>query len=177
MPNDFAYAALLIWPIITILLYHKYPVITATFWTIVGGYLLLPVGVEFDFPFIPPLDKNSIPAIMAFFGCKYIAKKSISLLPSSGIERKLIILFFLGSVATVLTNSDPVIEPSRYIPGLSFRDILSTVVSQWLLLLPFILGMQLVKTHEHQVHLLRLFIIAGLWYSLLIVFEIRMSPQ
>ena len=177
MPNDFAYFALLIWPLVSVILYHKYPVITATFWTIVGGYLLLPVGVEFDFPLIPALDKNSIPAIMAFVGCKYIAKQKVTLLPPAGIERKLIILFFLGSVATVMTNGDPVIEANRYIPGLSYHDTLSTVVSQWLLLIPLILGIQIIKTHEAQVQLLRLLIIAGLWYSLLIIFEIRMSPQ
>jgi len=177
MPNDFAYAALLIWPIVSVVLYHKYPVITATFWTIVGGYLLLPVGVEFDFPLIPALDKNTIPAILAFFGCRYIAKKKITLLPSPGIERKLIIVLFLGSIVTVLTNSEPVVEPNRYISGLSFHDTLSTVVSQWLLLLPFILGIQIVKTHEDQIKLMRLLVIAGLWYSLLIIFEIRMSPQ
>ena len=177
MPNDFAYLTLLAWPIISIVLYTKYPVIAATFWTIVGGYLLLPVGVEFDFPFIPPLDKKSIPAIMAFIGCRYIAKHKIKFLPLPGIERKLILLLFLGSVATVLTNGEPVVESGRYIPGLSFHDTLSTVIFQWLMLIPFIIGIQIIKTHEDQVQLLRLIVIAGLWYSLLIIFEIRMSPQ
>ena len=177
MPNDFAYAALLIWPIITIVLYRKYPVITATFWVIVGGYLILPVGVEFDFPLIPALDKNTIPVILAFIGCRYIAKKKITLLPSPGIERKLIIILFLGSIGTILTNNEPVVEPNRYISGLNFRDTLSTVASQWLLLLPFILGLQIIKNYEDQIKLMKLMVIAGLWYSLLIIFEIRMSPQ
>ena len=177
MPNDFAYLTLLVWPIVSIVLYNKYPVITATFWTIVGGYLLLPVGVEFDFPLIPPLDKKSIPAIMAFIGCRYIAKHKINFLPLPGIERNLILLLFLGSVVTVLTNGDPVIESGRYVPGLSFHDTLSTVISQWLMLIPFIIGIQIIKTHEDQVLLLRLIVIGGLWYSLLIIFEIRMSPQ
>jgi hypothetical protein len=177
MPNDFAYFTLLVWPIVSIALYVKYPVIVATFWTIVGGYLLLPVGVEYDFPLIPPLDKKSIPAIMAFIGCRYIAKKEINILPLPGIERKLIILLLLGSVATVMTNSEPVAEPNRYIPGLSFHDTLSTILSHWLMLIPFILGVQIIKTRENQLQLLRLLVIAGLWYSILIIFEIRMSPQ
>tara|TARA_B110000503_G_scaffold110680_1_gene165589 strand:+ start:746 stop:2095 length:1350 start_codon:yes stop_codon:yes gene_type:complete len=177
MPNNFAYFMLLVWPIVTIVLYKNHPVITATFWTIVGGYLLLPVGVEFDFPLIPPLDKKSIPAIMAFIGCRYIANQKVRLLPPPGIERNLILILFLGSVATVLTNGDPVIEPNRYIPGLSFHDTLSTVISQWLMLIPFILGMQIIRTHKDQVRLLRLLVIAGICYSILIIFEIRMSPQ
>ncbi|UVW35641.1 hypothetical protein NYF23_03280 [SAR92 clade bacterium H455] len=177
MPNDFAYLTLLVWPIVSIVLYTKYPVITATFWTIVGGYLLLPVGVKFDFPFFPGLDKRSIPAIMAYFGCRFIARQNIKILPPRGIERNLIILFFIGTLATVFTNGDPVIEANRYIPGLGFRDILSTVISQWLLLMPFILGLQLIKTHEDQVLFFKLLVIAGLCYSLPILFEIRMSPQ
>ena len=177
MPNDFAYLALLVWPIVSIVLYKKCPVINATFWTIVGGYLLLPVGVEFDFPLIPALDKKTIPAVMAFIGCKYIAEQKIRLLPPPSIERKLIIIFFLGSVVTVLTNGEAVVEPNRYISGLTFYDTLSTVISQWLLLIPFILGVQIIKTHEDQVQVIRLLVVAGLWYSLLIIFEIRMSPQ
>jgi hypothetical protein len=177
MPNNIAYFALIAWPIISIVLYKKYSIITATFWTIVGGYLLLPVGTEFDFPLIPALDKKSIPAIMAYLGCKFIAKKNIKILPSRGIERNLIILFFIGTVATVFTNGEPVSEMNRYIPGLGFRDILSTVISQWLLLMPFILGLQLVKTHDDQILFLKLLVIAGIFYSLPILFEIRMSPQ
>ena len=177
MPNNLAYLALLVWPLVSVVLYKKCPIITATFWTIVGGYLLLPVGVEFDFPLIPPLDKRSIPAIMAYFGCRFIAKQSINILPPRGTERNLILLFFIGTIATVITNGDPVVEANRYIPGLGFRDVLSTVISQWLLLMPFILGMQLIKTHEDQVLFLKLLVIAGLCYSLPILFEIRMSPQ
>jgi len=177
VPNDFAYFALLIWPLVSVIIYHTVPIIPATFWTIVGGYLLLPVGTEFDFPLLPALDKQSIPAIMAFIGCKFIARKKITLLPTAGFERKLIILFFVGSAITVFTNGDPVIEPNRYIPGLSLHDLLATVVSQWLLLIPFIIGTQIIETHDDQVQVLRLLVIAGLWYSLLIVFEIRMSPQ
>jgi len=177
MPNDFAYTALLIWPIVSLVLYQKFPLITATFWTIVGGYLLLPVGVEFDFPLIPALDKNSIPAVLAFVGCKYKANKKITFLPPPGIERKLIIMLFLGSILTVLTNSDPVVELNRNISGLSVHDTLSTMLSHWLMLIPFILGMQIIKTRKDQLHFIRLLIIAGLWYSVLIIFEIRMSPQ
>ena len=95
MPNSFAYLMLIIWPLVAIWLYKKNEVIPATFWTIVGGYLLLPVGVDFDFPMIPALNKTTIPAIIAFIGCKYIAKVNISLLPPAGLERNLLSYFSL----------------------------------------------------------------------------------
>ena len=177
MPNNFAYLALILWPIFAISLYRRKEIIPATFWTIVGGYLLLPVGVDIDFPLIPSLNKDTIPAIMAFLGCKYIAKENVKILPPKGIERNLILLLFLGAVGTVLTNGDPIDESGRYLPGLSYRDVFSVVMAKLLLLLPFTLGIQLIKTSEDQIQLLKLIVLAGLLYSVLIIFEIRMSPQ
>lgn len=177
MPNSFAYLALILWPLVSVWLYKRYEVIPATFLTIVGGYLLLPVGVDFDFPLIPALNKTTIPAIMAFIGCRFVANKSIGLLPPKGLERNLIILFFIGSVGMVFTNGDAINELNRFIPGLSYRDTVSVIISQGLLLLPFIISMQLIKTHEDQIQLFKLLVLAGLVYSILIMFEIRMSPQ
>ena len=177
MPNSFAYMALVIWPFVAIILYKKKEVIPATFWTIVGGYLLLPMGVDFDFPLIPALGKKTIPAIMAYLGCVYIARVKITLLPPKGLYRNLFVLFLVGSIGMVLTNGEEISEPTRYIPGLSYRDTFSVVISQWLMLLPFVLLLQLIRTYEDQVTFLKLIVVAGLLYSVLILFEIRMSPQ
>lgn len=177
MPNNFAYLMLLIWPLISIALYKKRSILEATFGTIIGGLLLLPIGVQIDFPMLPAFDKNTIPAIMAFVGCRYVAKKRVSLLPPQGLERKLIIIFFIGCIATVLTNGDPVEETGRYIPGLTYRDVFSVVMAQCLLVLPFSLAIQLIKTPEDQIKIFKLLVAAGLIYSVLILFELRMSPQ
>lgn len=177
MANGFAYLVLILWPLVAIWLYKRKEVLPATFWTIVGGYLLLPVGVDFDFPLIPALNKTTIPAVMAFLGCKYLARRNIGLLPPSGFERNMILLFFVGSVGMVFTNGDAINEVNRFIPGLGYRDTVSVILSQGLLLLPFTIAMQLIKTHEDQVQLFKLLVLAGLLYSILIVFEIRMSPQ
>ena len=96
-------------------------IIPATFWTIAGGYLMLPVGVSFDFPLVPALNKETIPAIMAFIGCKYIAREDIKLLPSKSLDRTLILIFFFGSIITVLSNSEPITEIDRFLPGLSLK--------------------------------------------------------
>jgi len=177
MPNSIAYLALIIWPIVALMLFKKKELLPATFWTIVGGYLLLPVGVEIDFPLIPSINKETIPTIMAFLGCKYISKEDIKGLPPKGIERNLILIFFIGAIGTVFTNSDSVIIGNNYLPGLGIRDLFSVLVGKYLLLLPFIMGMQLIKTKDDQIELFKLVVFAGLLYSLLILFEIRMSPQ
>lgn len=177
MPNMFAYAMLLVWPLVALFLYKKYPILEATFWTIVGGYLLLPQGVDIDYPLIPALDKNTIPAISAFLGCRYIANKKVKFLPSPSIERNLMLLFVFGLTMTVIKNGDPIEEVNRFIPGLTYYDLFSVILSKYLLLLPFILGLQLVKTREDQIRFLSLLVISGLYYSLLALVEIRLSPQ
>ena len=177
MANNFAYLTLILWPFVAWWLYSRKEIIPATFWTIAGGYLLLPVGVSFDFPLVPALNKETIPAIMAFVGCKYIAGENIRLLPKKSLDRTLILIFFFGSIITVLSNSEPITEINRFLPGLSFKDIFSVASGKYLLLLPFIVALQLVKTYEDQIQMLKLLVIAGLLYSVLIMFEIRMSPQ
>lgn len=173
MPNTFAYIALIIWPFISLLFYKRLTIITATFLTIVGGFLILPVKVAIDFPFIPPLDKESIPVIAAFIGCVLIKNVKIKLLPKAGIERWLVLLLLIIPFFTMLNNQ----ESYNFIPGLTLHDTFSSILNNYLKLLPFIIGLQLIKTHEEQVVLLKLLVVAALLYSMLILFEVRMSPQ
>lgn len=173
MPNLFAYMALIAWPLISLGFFKRFQPLTAVFCTIVGGYLLLPTKVEIDFPFVPPLDKESIPAIAALIGCIYIAKIKIALIPRSGLERWLFIILLSIPFITVMNNPESI----NGIPGLTYYDSLSAVISQYLALIPFLIGLQLVKSYEDQLQLFRLLVIAGLLYSLPILFEVRMSPQ
>ena len=138
MPNIFAYLALISWPFITVIFYKKMPVVNATLWTIVGGFLLLPVKVEIDFPLVPAFDKESITAIAALIGIKYIKKIKITLLPKRGIERGLVILFIMVPFFTMLNNQEAI----NGIPGLTLHDTLSTIINQFIRLIPFIIGMQ-----------------------------------
>ena len=173
MPNNFAYIALILWPFIAILLYKRLPIVNATFWTIVGGFLLLPVKTAIDFPFIPPLDKESIPALAALIGCRYIKKVKIRFLPKEGIEKWLVLVFILTPIITTINNQ----ESYNFIPGLTLHDTFSNIISQYLFILPLIIGMQIIKTYDDQIMLFKLLVIAGLMYSIPILFEIRMSPQ
>ena len=58
--NWFATVALLAWPFVALWLYQTRPVNQATLWTILGAYLLLPVGASIKLAEgIPQLDKIS----------------------------------------------------------------------------------------------------------------------
>lgn len=173
MPNEFAYLALIIWPFISLLFYKHLPIVHATFWTIVGGFLILPVKTAIDFPFIPPLDKESIPAIAAFIGCRYIKKVKITLLPQDGFARWFVIFMIIVPLMSVANNQEYV----NNIPGLTLYDAISDIATQYLRLLPLIIGMQIIKTYDDQLELFKLLVVACLFYSIPILFEIRMSPQ
>ena len=74
--NWFATLALLAWPFVALWLYQTRPVNQATLWTILGGYLLLPVGASIKLAEgIPQLDKISIPALAALAGCFFFARR------------------------------------------------------------------------------------------------------
>ncbi len=173
MPNTFAYIVLISWPLISLIFYKRMPIVNATFWTIVGGFLILPVKVAIDFPFIPPLNKETIPAIAALIGCKYIKKSKINFFPEKGVERWFIIILLIIPFISMVNNQETI----NSIRGLTFLDSISSTVKQYLVLLPLILGMQLIKTQEDQLILFKLLVISSLFYSIPILYEIRMSPQ
>lgn len=177
MPNIFAYVMLIAWPIFSILFYRRFDTITATFCTIVGGYLLLPVRVEIDLPLVPALDQNTIPAIAAILCCRFIKNININLIPSSGAERWIVILLLLLPLVTILTNSEPVFNGVVWKTGLTIYDSISAIILAYLKILPFIVAGHIIKNHEDLTLLIKLIIISGLFYSILVLFEIRMSPK
>ncbi|MFK5970528.1 MAG: hypothetical protein QM487_10465 [Candidatus Marithrix sp.] len=173
MPNIFSYIALIGWPLISLIFYKRMSAVMATFWTIIGGFLILPVKHAIDFPLIPPLDKESIPVIAALFGCLFIKKIRIKLLPKEGIERWLVITLLIIPFITMLNNQEVI----NSIPGLTFHDAISSAISQYLFLLPLILGVQLIKTNDDLLTIYKIIAVSALLYSLLILLEIRISPQ
>jgi len=177
MANLFAYSILLIWPLISIIIFKRVNTVYAGFIVLMVGYLLLPTNVAIDFPLVPPLDKESISAISVLFGYIYIRRMKISLIPKYGVERWLFIMMLVTPFITTIDNHEPIFNGERIIPGLSLYDGLSAVISQYIELIAFLLGLQLIKSHDDQLKIFQVVVIAVLWYSIPILFEIRMSPQ
>ena len=177
MPNSFAYLALLCWPIVSLLLFKKYSALHATFWTIVGGALLLPVNVSFDMQGLPSIGKMSVCTVSALLLCKYKSSAKINWIPKRGAERYFIFLLLLTPLITALTNGEPIYRGESFLPPLSLYHGFSDTLDMYIFIIPFLLGVQLVKTYEDQITLFRLIVIAGLWYSIPILLEIRLSPQ
>ena len=177
MPNSFSYLILLAWPLLSFAFYKKYGSLQGSLVTIVGGALLLPVNVSFDLEGFPSFGKMEICALSALALCKLKTSEMISLVPKAGPERYFVLLMIIAPVITALTNSEAVYRGNHFFPGLSFYHGLSDAFSMYIFIVPFILGLQLVRTYKHQVILFKFMVAAGLWYSLLILIETRFSPQ
>ena len=93
------------------------------------------------------------------------------------IIRILIGAYIIAPLLTAMTNPDPIVIGGRVLPGLDLRDALSATLRSLVAILPFLLARRYLADAVAQVNILRGFCIAGLLYSLLVLFEVRMSPQ
>jgi len=177
MPNLFAHVMLLGWPIISLYFYKRFNTITATFCTIIGGYLLLPVKVKYFIPLLPPLDKEIIPAISAMLGCLFIKKIKLNFLPPQRLQRIFILVAILVPVFSILSNQDPVFDGVQWIGGIPIYTSFAAVLDQYLRILPLIVASQIIKTESDFILFCKLFVISGICYSFAILIEVRLSPQ
>jgi hypothetical protein len=177
-----AYSALLVWPLVSIALYMSRSLCQATVGTILGAYLLLPVGTTIKFEMLPPIDKNTVPAFCALVGCLIFSKR-IHQDKGSGrtgfgfVVALLMVAYVLGALASSLLNNDPILIGERFLPGTGIYDGISAVEAAIISLIPFYLGRKYFWSPSDSVEILRLLVAAGLIYSLLMLFEIRFSPQ
>lgn len=178
MPNGFAYLMLAIWPVVTVIMFRRLPPQLAFIWSLLIGYLILPPQpAAYDFPMMPPLHKENIPALAAFLTVLLKDGLPGSLLPDSGWGKALMLAFVMSPVATVATNGEPVVWGELVLPSLGLTDALALSINQALLLLPFILARQFLTTGPSQRHLIAAFMLGGLAYSLPVLAEVRLSPQ
>ena len=176
--NWFATLALLAWPFVALCLYNTRPVNQATLWTILGGYLLLPVGASVKLAEgIPQLDKISIPSLAALAGCFFFIRRPLRFRNGFGLAEVFLLMFFIGPVVTSALNNDATVSGAVISPGVGTYDGLSAIVCQFLFVLPFFLGRQVLRNSVDIEEILRTLIIAGLLYTLPMLVEIRMSPQ
>jgi hypothetical protein len=179
-PNLFAFAALLAWPIVAVALFASGPPAPALIWTMLGAHLLLPVGTVLKLPVVPGLDKNSIPALVAF-ACLLGSRASPKMAARFRTADVLLMVVVILPIITSYFNGDDLWVGGALIPvvipGVGLYDGLAATFAQLFVMLPFWLGRRYLRSPDDVVSLLRALTIAGLAYSLLILFEVRMSPQ
>ena len=177
MPNAFAYIALILWPVVTLAFFASMRPTQALIWSLLGGFLLLPVNTAFDLPGVPALDKTSIPSISALIVALLFVNGPVVRPPREWWVITLLVAYIVSPVFTVLTNRDALQFGSVLLPGLRAYDAFSAAAYRAIDLIPFLLGFNILKGPRAQDYLMRALVMAALGYSLLILVEIRLSPQ
>ncbi len=178
----FGYIVLYTWPLVVFAFFRVWSPAVALLAAIIGGYLFLPTGLSLDLPGLPALNKDTIPATAAFIAAMITSGTTTPTslpgwLPKKRLPILLIVILILGTCLTVLANRHPLFYGPLVFPALRVWDILSTLLSAVMMLLPFILGRKYLAHPEKQWLFLKALVIAGTGYSLLALYEIRMSPQ
>ncbi|MDX8353104.1 hypothetical protein [Cognatiyoonia sp. IB215182] len=201
MPNLFATFVLFTYPLVVIVLFRRMPVSNALIWSIMGGYLFLPERTGIDLPLLPELDKDLIPSLTAAImllltpkppmrrnmdvrgantrrGQAPVATAAVAVRHQPSVIANLCIAtLFIAPIGVMLTNTDWVVFGPRVLPGIRLYDAFSMMLSAGVMLLPFLLARRHLGTHEAHVAMLWTFVKVGFVYSLLILIEVRLSPQ
>lgn len=178
MPNPLAFLMLALWPIVTIVLFRRMAPDRALVAALLAGYLILPEPpAVFDLPMFPPLTKHNIPALTAFVFCLWRYGMPGGLLPRSLPGKVLLITYVFSPALTAVTNTEPVFYGQIGLPGLTVKDGVALVLQQVLLVLPFLLARQFLAQGGAQRHLLVALVWGGLFYTLPMLVEMRLSPQ
>ncbi|MEM1159467.1 MAG: hypothetical protein AAGJ28_00915 [Pseudomonadota bacterium] len=171
-------ALLVLWPLLCIYLIHSMSLMRGILWSIFAGFMLLPVGISLDLPALPALDKVAAPSVGVFLALILAGQRP----HRPGIESKLILLLLvimvIQPVFTALTNgersfSGPIVSKQ----GLTMYDAISTAMRHYILIMPFLIGYRFLGSEKGTRTLVQILLLAGLGYSLLMLIELRMSPQ
>ncbi len=152
------------------------PIEAAAIWSLLGGLMLLPSGLELNYPLLPPLDKTSIPAISTLLLCWMKGA------PTRGPRQSLLVYllaagYIFSPVLTSLGNSYELQNAKGSIPGFYPLDAVKYAGLNLITLAPFYVGSRVLHTQDGRMLLLKTLPAAMLIYSLPMLFELRMSPQ
>ena len=177
------------WPFVVFWLFARRTPAEAVVAAILGAYLMLPRNYTINLPAVPSLTKDSIAAIAAVLaGSMMLSAERLRAMapgavqpgwvPRSRSVQLLLILMVLAVVLTVLTNGDRLVYGGfRVQPGLRPYDVASSLGNALFMVLPFLLARKYLAHPEGQRTLVLGMVVAGLLYSILALYEVRMSPQ
>lgn len=177
-PNAIAYGALLAFLLIAIVAMGLVrPPLAAVALSLVGT-LFLPERTEFDLPGLPALNKRSIVHLAILIGvllqypgllARVVPRRPIEYMPWL-----LLLVLLAGAFGTALTNQDTIPLAGTLTP----YDGISIAIDNLLkYAIPFVLGWCLFRTRTDLRVLLVTIVVIGAGYSLLTLWEGRMSPQ
>lgn len=178
-----ATVALLIWPVITLIMFKNLGPPRGLIWSVVIGYLFLPENfVAIDLPIADYEKFFAISFSVVLAAVLIREERSTDLVPVRTpmpvfMFLLLALLLFVSPVGTYLTNPEALVNGPTVRPGLTPRDILASMVSTLIRLAPLLLAARLLTRPEHHRELLIAILAVGFVYTFFTLFERRMSPQ
>ena len=175
--NWFAVVAIFGWPLVAFFFYRTRTFTEATAATLLGGLLLLPSNFAVKLKMIPAFDKVSIPALCVLIGCAFLAPRDKRPRVGFGVIGLLATIYVVGPIFSSINNGDTLVFGDRILPGVGYYDGISAMIIQLIGLVPFFVGRRYFQKSIDTETILRVLVVAGLLYSLPMLFEVRMSPQ
>jgi hypothetical protein len=177
MGNPLAYSVLLAWPLLTVYLYNTKQVGLATILTVLAGLLFLPVRTEIDLPLIPAFSKDTAPLYSAIFASFFIARKRLRIFSGDFVTNILFLTLLIIPFFTYANNTEALRFGDTQLPGLSLHDGFSMMFNQGVIVFAFFLGKRFLGDKDNQILLFKVIVVSALMYTLIVLFEIRFSPQ
>ena len=177
MQEMFNIGTILAWPIICCLLYKRFDTLTATFISVFGGFLLLPVNVYIDIPLFPKFDKSFSSLIGVIIGITLIKKLPYNWFGRRGAITYLTIFIFLITLINYLFNMEPVFNGEYWLPGITAYEAVAACLRNYLAISFLIVAVNVVKSESDVISLHKLLVIALLIYLPLVIIELIISPQ
>lgn len=175
---------LIAWPLVALGIFAALGPARGLIWSVAVGYLFLPEGYGFDVPALPPYHKYtaislaSLIGVLIFRGREPWDRSMVTrdnLLPRILIF--LLVVLVLSPLGTWMTNPETLFNGPVVRNALSVRDFISMVTDSVIMILPMFLAWRVLHKPEHHRDLLIAVVALALVYSLLVLFEWRMSPQ
>jgi hypothetical protein len=126
---------------------------------------------------MPTFDKVAIANLSALIGCVLCARRRPIFFSRFGLAEILLLGIIASPFITSMLNGDTIRIGETVLPGVGAYDGGSAVRDTFIFILPFFIGRQCLRSVEDNVQIFRVLTVAGLAYSLPMLFEMRMSPQ
>lgn len=158
-------------------LFGRYPIPKAIIWSVVGGFLLLPVKVGWNLPLVPTLDKVSITNISILIVLVAVKRVRVRLFGDDLLVTFIITAGILGPILTAVFNSDGLVYGAVFLRNLSLQDGVATALIYLIGILAFVIGRNVLDSEASHQLMLATFALGGLLYTLPVILELRLSPQ
>ncbi len=174
--------ALILWPFISVAIFAGLGPQRGIIWSVVIGYLFLPSGFVLNPPGLPGYDRVTAISIGVLLGV--LVTRSRLPADEKRTDRSVLFLFAgllvllaVGPLITTMANRAPVFFGPTMRQGMTLWDVQSVLIPLFVSLVPWFVARRHLHKPEMHAEILRAMVIVGLFYTLLALFELRMSPQ